>query len=163
VALNTVIFSDPITVTGINSPAAISITNGAYSVGGAPFTFLNGTVANGQTVIVQHTSAAAASTAVVTTLTIGGVSGSFTSTTSATITGQLVYDTLCAGCHTLGQYDTDATGGDTDLAGWGDLLSDPAAPPPGPFFPVPGAPGHQEITLSSFEIAVLAAFIDGPI
>jgi hypothetical protein len=160
VPTNTVIFSNTTTVTGINSPAVISVTNGAYSVGGAPFTFLNGTVSNGQTVTVQHTSAATTSTVTTTTLTIGGVSGSFTSTTSSPVTGQLVYDTNCASCHVLGTYDTVDTATDADLGGWGDLLTGPLAPPPGPFFPVPGTPGHQGITLSAFEIAVLAAFID---
>ena len=47
----TVITSNAIAVSGINTPAAISVSGGAYSIGCAGgFTTASGTVANGQTV-----------------------------------------------------------------------------------------------------------------
>ena len=61
----------------------ISIAGGEYSVNGGPFTTAAGTITNGQTVEVRHTSAAAKGASVITTLTIGGVAGAFTSTTVA--------------------------------------------------------------------------------
>ena len=69
------------TVAGINAAAAISVANGQYSVNGGAYTAAAGTVNNGDTVTVQHTSASTNSASVTTTLTIGGVNGTFTSTT----------------------------------------------------------------------------------
>lgn len=81
VALSTTITSNTITVSGINTAASISITGGTYSINGGAYTSTTGTVTNGQTVSVRHTSSASYSTATNTTLTIGGVSDTFTSTT----------------------------------------------------------------------------------
>ncbi|MCE5210974.1 MAG: hypothetical protein LLG40_05430 [Deltaproteobacteria bacterium] len=83
VALSTVIESAAITVSGINSATAISVTGGEYSINGGAWTSAAGTVTNGQTVKVRHTSSAANATATNTVLTIGGVSDTFTSTTTA--------------------------------------------------------------------------------
>lgn len=85
VALSTTITSNTITVSGINAAASISITGGNYSINGGAYTSSSGTVTNGQTVTVQHTSSASYSTATNTTLTIGGVSDTFTSTTLALV------------------------------------------------------------------------------
>jgi len=74
--------SDSLAISGINQPAAISVSNGSYSIGcTATFTAGAGTIDNGQTVCVRHTASAGFSTAVDTTLTIGGVSDAFRSTT----------------------------------------------------------------------------------
>ena len=82
VALSTVQTSNAVTVSGITAPAAIAIVGGAYERNGSGiWSSSAGTVANGDTVRVRHTSAATNSTAVHTTLTIGGVSDTFTSTT----------------------------------------------------------------------------------
>jgi uncharacterized protein (DUF1330 family) len=81
VALNALITSDSITVTGINSAATISIAGGQYSINGGAFSAITATVNSGDTVVVQHTSSANFFTPVETTLTIGGVSDVFTSTT----------------------------------------------------------------------------------
>jgi hypothetical protein len=83
VAINSTITSNAITVSGINTGAAISITGGTYSIAGGAYTSATGTVTNGQTVTVRHTSSSSFSTAVNTTLTIGGISDTFTSTTGA--------------------------------------------------------------------------------
>lgn len=84
VAPSTQITSAAATIAGINSAAAVTVANGTYSVGcTATYVATAGTINNGETVCVRHTSSAAFSTNVVTTLTIGGVNGTFTSTTLA--------------------------------------------------------------------------------
>ncbi len=88
VALSTVITSNAIAVTGINTATSISVTGGSYSIGcGA--TFINGssTISNGQTVCLQQTSAANNSTNTITTLTIGGGVAQFTTRTIAAVGG----------------------------------------------------------------------------
>ncbi|MES0328195.1 MAG: hypothetical protein ABUK13_08395, partial [Gammaproteobacteria bacterium] len=85
VALSTVIESATITITGIDSASAISISGGEYSIDSGAFTNLPGTVSNGQTVKVNHLSSATNATTVDTTLTIGGVSDIFSTTTVAAV------------------------------------------------------------------------------
>lgn len=85
VALGTQQISNIIVVSGINGPSPISVTNGEYNVNGGAYTSVAGTVVNGDQVRVRHTSSPLNNTAVTTTLTIGGVSDSFTSTTLATV------------------------------------------------------------------------------
>ena len=83
VALSTIQTSSAITVSGINSPSTISVTGGEYSIDGAAYTNVAGTINNGQAVTVQHTSSANVSSMANTVLTIGGVDDTFTSTTEA--------------------------------------------------------------------------------
>lgn len=86
VALSSTITSNAVTINGIDSPAPVSVSNGSYSVGcgdAASFTTDNGSIENGQTVCVRHTSAATVSQRVDTTLDIGGVSDVFSSITAA--------------------------------------------------------------------------------
>jgi hypothetical protein len=91
VAVDTAITSAAVTIAGINTAAPVSVTGGEYSVGcTGTFTAANGTINNGQTVCVRHTSATTGNTATNTVLTIGGVGGvadTFTSTTGSTSTG----------------------------------------------------------------------------
>ena len=86
VPMNTTVTSNAITVSGINAPASISISGGQYSINGGAYTSAGGTVSNGQTVSVRVTSSAIYSTTTSATLTIGGVSGTFSVTTLATDT-----------------------------------------------------------------------------
>src|SRR5690606_22431244 len=81
-ALNTVVESAAITVSGINTPTPISITGGTYAVDGGAWTNV-ATVVNGATVRVRVTSSANFETTTTATLTIGGVSAPFSVTTSA--------------------------------------------------------------------------------
>jgi uncharacterized delta-60 repeat protein len=83
VPLNTLITSNTITVSGIDSPAAISITGGEYSIDSGPFTSSAGTVNNGTTVTLRQTSSETYSTTTNVNLTIGGVSDTFSVTTIA--------------------------------------------------------------------------------
>jgi hypothetical protein len=88
VGLSTVITSAPVVIGGIDAPAPVSVTGGEYSVGcSASYTAAAGTVSNGQSICVRHTSSAANSATVNTTLTVGGVSDTFTSTTEAASSG----------------------------------------------------------------------------
>lgn len=81
--LSTQYTSNTITISGIDSPAPISITGGTYSVNGGSHTSSPGTVENGNTVAVRVTSSASFSTAVNATLTIGAVGDTYTVTTLA--------------------------------------------------------------------------------
>ena len=76
--------SAPVTITGIGAPAAISVSGGEYAIGcTATFTSAGGTIANNQTVCVRHTAAGTHGTATDTTLAVGDISDTFTSTTAA--------------------------------------------------------------------------------
>jgi|GEM_PF-1275218 len=84
VALSTQITSAAITVTGINSAATISIIGGEYEVNGSgTWASATGSVTNNQTVKVRHSSSGSYMTAIDTTLTIGGVADTFSTTTQA--------------------------------------------------------------------------------
>ncbi|MEN4053649.1 tandem-95 repeat protein [Sulfurimonas sp. NWX79] len=63
-----------ITVSGINSPTPVSITNGSYVVNGGS---QDANVSNGDVITVTQHTATSFDTETVTTLTIGGVSGTF--------------------------------------------------------------------------------------
>jgi hypothetical protein len=89
VATTIVVESSPITVTGINTPVSISITGGEYSVstdGGSIWSTYSSTapaaVANGNQVKVRQTSSSLVYTTTITTLNLGGITGSFSVTTA---------------------------------------------------------------------------------
>ena len=82
-SLSTIIESNVITITGINVSTLISITGGEYSINGGAYTSASGTVENNQTVRVRQTSSSLYSTTTNATLTIGGVSDTFSVTTIA--------------------------------------------------------------------------------
>lgn len=81
VPVSTTITSAPVTITGINAPSPISVAGGMYIINGGTPTSSPGTVNNGDQVQAQHTSAAGNLASVTTTVTVGGVSSSFTSIT----------------------------------------------------------------------------------
>ncbi len=83
VALSTVITSNTITVSGINAASPISIVGGIYSINNGPYISDNGTVNYGDTVTVRQTSSGSHSTMTNATLTIGGISDTFSVTTLA--------------------------------------------------------------------------------
>ncbi len=87
VGLSTITTAFPITVSGINYAAPISIENGMYRIQGDIFyTSEPGTITNGQTVSVQATSASTTSTTVDVVLTIGGVQDTYSLTTLTDVT-----------------------------------------------------------------------------
>jgi hypothetical protein len=81
VAFSAVIESNVITVTGIEYPSPISVTGGEYAINNGTYTSVAGSVSNGDTVRVRQTSSASVSTTTNATLTIGGVSDTFSVTT----------------------------------------------------------------------------------
>ena len=83
VELSTALESGSITVSGINSPTPISITNGEYRIGSGAYTSAAGNVNNGDVITLKHTSSGDPSTAVTSSLLIGGISADFTTTTEA--------------------------------------------------------------------------------
>lgn len=84
VALSSTITSAPITVTGIDAAAAITVTGGTYDINGSgTFVSTEGTVINGDTVRARGTSSGSYLTAVNVAVTIGSVSDTFTITTLA--------------------------------------------------------------------------------
>jgi hypothetical protein len=85
VEVSSEITSAPVTITGLDGPAAIEVSVGGYYSVGCTGTFVStpGTIDPGETVCVRHRSAATNSTSTDTTLTIGGASDTFTSTTVA--------------------------------------------------------------------------------
>ncbi len=75
--------SNPITVTGITSPAAISITSGAqYSINGGAFTSAAGTIQPGNQVRVQVTAQSTYNTTATAVLTVDGVNITYSVTTA---------------------------------------------------------------------------------
>lgn len=82
IALNTLVTSNAITVTGINTAVPVSISGtGEYRIDGGAFTSVSGTVNNGQTVELRLSASAVPATTVGTTLTVGGVSDTFSVST----------------------------------------------------------------------------------
>lgn len=71
------------TVAGINAPATISITGGLYKIGSGSYTSTTGSVVNGDVVTVQLTASSTPSATQSATLSVGGVSDTFTATTAA--------------------------------------------------------------------------------
>jgi hypothetical protein len=82
--LDTEQVSNIITVGGINTTTPISVTGGEYAINGGAYTAVAGSVVNGDTVTVRHTSSADEDTDTDTVLTIGGIADTFTSTTLTT-------------------------------------------------------------------------------
>jgi hypothetical protein len=84
-AISTHSASNTITVSGLGSGVSspISITGGEYLINGGAHTSAPGTVVNGDEVAIHITTSASYSTAVSATLTIGGVSDTYTVTTAA--------------------------------------------------------------------------------
>lgn len=83
VALSSPQTSNSITISGINATTSVSVSGGTYSKNGGAFTSAAGTAVNGDTFRVNHTSSSSFLTDTNTTLTVGGVSDTFTSTTAA--------------------------------------------------------------------------------
>jgi hypothetical protein len=81
--------SNTVTITGIETDVEIDSSNGAYSLGcNGTFTNSPGTISNGQTVCVRHTTSSEFSATKVTTLKVGGASATFTTTTRFQILGR---------------------------------------------------------------------------
>ncbi len=83
VALDTLIESNTITVSGINTTVSIGVSGGEYSVNGGAYTSAVGTVEDGDSITVRLLSSADFHTTTEALLTVGGVSDTFSITTVA--------------------------------------------------------------------------------
>lgn len=81
VSTASVITSNSVTITGIQSAVTVSVTDGEMNVNGGGWVTASTTISSGQTLQVRHTSSSANSTSTVTTVNVGGYSTTFTSTT----------------------------------------------------------------------------------
>ncbi|MDP3876580.1 MAG: multiheme c-type cytochrome [Methylobacter sp.] len=93
----TTITSNAITVSGINAPAAISISGGLYSLNGATFVATAGQVNNGDSARVQQISSPEYSVTSTATLNIGGINGPFSVTTKANSNGNFLLPPASSG------------------------------------------------------------------
>ena len=80
VVASTVTDSNFVTISGINTPAPVTITGGTFSIGGAGWT-TSGNITNGQTLQVRVTSSGSSGGVVSATTTVGGVQSTFSVTT----------------------------------------------------------------------------------
>ena len=81
VDINTEVVSNEVTITGINVPVDLTISGGYYSIDNGQWSNTPTTVVNNQVIRVKHTSSASYGDTINTTLTVGGVSDTFSSTT----------------------------------------------------------------------------------
>lgn len=85
--------SAPVVINGINSAAPISISNGEFSVnGGVTWRSPSETgisITNGQSIIIRHISSSEFNTTTTTTISINGITATFSSTTAARISGDI--------------------------------------------------------------------------
>jgi hypothetical protein len=75
--------SNTITIAGINTTASYSVSGGTVSKNGGGYSSSSGTCVNGDTFSVRQTSSASNSTQTDVTLTVGGVSDTYSVTTSS--------------------------------------------------------------------------------
>lgn len=89
VAVSTLTTSNTVTITGIDTATAISVTGGEMSINSGAFTSSSTTVNVNDTVQLRVTSSASNSTAVAVTLDVGGVTDEWTVTTVAASVGTI--------------------------------------------------------------------------
>jgi hypothetical protein len=75
--------SNIVTISGLTLPAPVSISAGQYRINGGSWVSATGSINNGDTIQVRNTSSGSYDTGVDTTLTIGGISDTYTITTIA--------------------------------------------------------------------------------
>lgn len=83
VALESEVESNEITISGIDTEVAVNIGNGEYSINNGTYTSVDGTISNGDTIKVKHTSSNQALESVESTLKIGDYEETFISFTKA--------------------------------------------------------------------------------
>jgi hypothetical protein len=91
-ALDTWVASNTVTITGVNDPAQVTITDGEYSIAGGPYTSTPGLVEDGQTLRVRARSSSIYSATARARVTVGTVTEEFAVTTQATVPDAVVFD-----------------------------------------------------------------------
>ncbi len=84
-ALGSAQTSEPATISGLEAAAAITVSNGAYSINGGEFTTAAGTVANNAQVRARGVAGSGVNQSTTVAVKIGGVTGSFKITTIKTV------------------------------------------------------------------------------
>lgn len=82
VAPGTVVTSEPVTIEGIDAAAPVTITGGEYAIDNGTYTSGAGEINSGETITIQLSAADSHSTESTATVTVGGVSATFTVTTA---------------------------------------------------------------------------------
>ena len=83
--LNTLIYSNTVTISGINQTVSVSATNGAqFSINGGSYV-TSGSISNGQTLRIRLTSSGSYNTTTSTTVTVGGTSDVWSITTRSAV------------------------------------------------------------------------------
>ncbi len=83
VARASVVASNAVTITGINQAAPLRVSGGEYQIGDGAWTSADGSVSNGQTLRLRHTSSADFSAEALTRVEVGGIAAVFRSVTVA--------------------------------------------------------------------------------
>ena len=83
--LNTLIYSNTVTISGINQTVSVSATNGAqFSINGGSYV-TSGSISNGQSLRIRLTSSGSYNTTTSTTVTVGGTSDIWSITTRSAV------------------------------------------------------------------------------
>lgn len=82
VASGSTVTSAAVTLAGLSTATGIQVGNGSYAINGGSYETAPGVVNNGDVITLRHNAAASAGSSVTTTVTIGGLSGTFVSTTA---------------------------------------------------------------------------------
>lgn len=83
---NATVNSPTVAISGIDTATPVSISGGEYSISGAAFTSAAGSITSGQTLTVRLTASDKTNTQKTVTVTVGGVSATFSVTTLADVT-----------------------------------------------------------------------------
>jgi hypothetical protein len=119
VPVTSILISNPVTISGTTAPAAVSITGGAYSINGGPFTSLPGSITNGQSIRVRLTSPAQGATSASAALTIDDVTRTFSVTTGVGVPGAPAAVTVTTGSASITvKFDAPAINGGTAITGY---------------------------------------------
>lgn len=120
IAPNTVVVSNPITISGINTEIPISISGGQYRINGGTFTAGSGTVREGDVVEVQVTAAATLDTTLNASLIVGIAPDTVTDVFSVSTSGNtppVANDDLATTAEDTPINNIDVLSNDTDVDG----------------------------------------------
>jgi hypothetical protein len=117
-ALNQLVESNTITVSGISIAADVTVSNGEFKIDDGSWSSLSATINNGQTVTLRHTTSADYASDVVSSLNIGGVSAEFRSTTQALLAPVLSSDGAIAEPVMGGDFDFTPLNSGGEIASW---------------------------------------------
>lgn len=120
VAVGAIVTSDSVAPVGYDSPAPVSVTDGTYSIGcTGTFTSVAGIISPGENICLRQAASAVPGDTTTTTLTIGGVAATFSSTTATGTVHELAVTRTGTGSGTIGSDPAGIDCGGTCTAGYG--------------------------------------------